>query len=102
MIGQAQKFVPILIGIMTWAFCTYLILKGLKQLFNVGFFTAAGVSLILAIIGYLYTKKSIENNLENLSNDRASVNKLFTPALIFLVQHYYHLLMVQTTVSNAV
>src|SRR5574344_1155602 len=83
MIGQAQKFVPILIGIMTWAFCTYLILKGLKQLFNVGFFTAAGVSLILAIIGYLYTKKSIENNLDNLSNDRASVNKLFTPALIF-------------------
>ena len=83
MIGQARKFVPILIGIMTWAFCTYLILKGLKQLFNVGFFTAAGVSLILAIIGYLYTNKSIESNLDNLSNDRASVNKLFTPALIF-------------------
>ena len=80
MIEQAQKFVPILIAIMTWAFTTYLILKGLKQLVNISFLFASGISLLFAFVAYYITKKSID---KNLSNDRSSVNKLFTPALIF-------------------
>ena len=83
MIEQAQKFVPILIAIMTWAFTTYLILKGLKQLVNISFLFASGISLLFAFVAYYITKKSIDKNLSNLSNDRSSVNKLFTPALIF-------------------
>ena len=83
MLEQAQKFVPILIAIMTWAFTTYLILKGLKQLINIGFYSASGISILFAIVAYYLTKKSIEKNLSNLTNDRSSVNKLFTPALIF-------------------
>ena len=49
MLEQAQKFVPILIAIMTWAFTTYLILKGLKQLINIGFYSASGISILFAI-----------------------------------------------------
>src|SRR5574344_1874280 len=61
MLEQAQKFVPILIAIMTWAFTTYLILKGLKQLINIGFYSASGISILFAIVAYYLTKKSIEN-----------------------------------------
>lgn len=83
MLEQAQKFVPYLIAVMTWAFSTYLILKGLKQLFNVSFLFASGISILFAIAAYFLTKQHIDKNLSNLSNDRSSVNKLFTPALIF-------------------
>lgn len=83
MLEQAQKFVPFLIAVMTWAFSTYLILKGLKQLVHVGFIGASIISLVLAIIAYFLSKKSVEKSFPSLLNDRASVNKLFTPALIF-------------------
>ncbi|AYJ81072.1 inorganic phosphate transporter [Aliarcobacter cryaerophilus ATCC 43158] len=83
MLEQAQKFVPILIAIMTWAFTTYLILKGLKQLIHVSFLLASGIGILFAIAAYFLTKQNIDKNLSNLSNDRSSVNKLFTPALIF-------------------
>ncbi|MFV7789364.1 inorganic phosphate transporter [Aliarcobacter lanthieri] len=83
MLEQAKKFVPYLIAIMTWSFSTYLMLKGLKQLININFFIASIVSLGFAFFAYYISKKHIENSLPSLLNDRASVNKLFTPALIF-------------------
>lgn len=83
MIGQANKFVPYLIGTMTWAFSTYLMLKGLKPIIKINFFVAGGISLVLAVIAYILIKKYIQKNIATLTNDRPSINKLFTPALIF-------------------
>lgn len=83
MLGQALKIVPLLIAIMTWAFTTYLILKGLKQLIKVDFFTASIFALVLAIIAYFLTKNFVSKSIPKLVNDRVSVNTLFTPALIF-------------------
>ncbi len=83
MLEQANKFVPYLIAIMTWAFSTYLMLKGLKKVVHVNFFLASGISLIVAILAFVIIKKYIEKTLPTLTNDRAGVNKLFTPALIF-------------------
>src|SRR5574344_1526294 len=82
-LGQAMNFVPILIAVMTWAFSTYLMLKGLKQLVNVNFIMASIISLGFAVIAYFLAKKNIDNNLSSITNDRASVNKLFTPVLFF-------------------
>ncbi|HJE03025.1 Sulfate permease CysP [Aliarcobacter thereius] len=83
MLESAHKIVPILIAIMTWAFTTYLLLKGLRQLIHVSFFTASLISIPFAIASFFLIKKHIESKLSSLTNDRVSVNTLFTPALIF-------------------
>ena len=49
-IEASIKFVPILIAIMTWSFATYIILKGLKEVIKVDFYTASFVGLVLALI----------------------------------------------------
>jgi len=83
MISSAKKMLPILIGIMVWAFSTYLILKGLKKIWKVDFFTAAAVGLALATMAYLIIKPMIARQAQNLENSKASVNALFTFPLIF-------------------
>lgn len=83
MLQQAYKLVPILLAIMTWSFITYLILKGLKKIIAIDFLSAALIGLILAALAYVLTRKYIKKNMKKLSNDRASINTLFTPALIF-------------------
>ncbi|MCK5110378.1 MAG: inorganic phosphate transporter [Arcobacteraceae bacterium] len=83
MIENAKKFVPILIGIMSWAFSTYLILKGIKKLIKVEFLTAAGVGLLIAIGIYILVKPMLEKTANKLENNRGSVNSLFTIPLIF-------------------
>ncbi len=93
----AGKFwVPIYVAIMTWAFVTYLTLKGLKKIWphivdiftflpdekKPSFLIASILGLILAIIIFLVVKKSVSLK-ENLKNNRASINALFTVPLIF-------------------
>ena len=82
-ITAAIKFVPILIAIMTWAFGTYIILKGLKEVIEVDFYTAGLIALFLAIISFIWSKKLIIKTALKLENNRASVNSLFTIPLIF-------------------
>ncbi len=79
----AKKHVPILIAVMTWAFSTYLILKGLRQLINVGFITASLIGLVLAVGAYFIMKANIKVKAKNMINDRLSVNSLFTIPLVF-------------------
>ena len=83
MISSATKVVPYLIAIMTWAFSTYLILKGIKRLIKLDFFTAAGIALLLAVIAYILVKPLITKAASKLENTRVSVNTLFTVPLIF-------------------
>ena len=67
-ITAANKFVPVLIAVMTWAFSTYLILKGLRQVIHIGFIPASLLSLILAIIIYYVLKPIIITKSLNLKN----------------------------------
>lgn len=83
MVASAKKMLPILIAIMVFAFSTYLILKGLKKIWKVDFFTAASIGLAIATITYLAVKPMIARQAENLENAKASVNTLFTVPLIF-------------------
>jgi len=82
-IEAAQKMVPIYIAIMSWAFITYLMLKGLKKLIKLEFLTAAGIALIFALIIYIVVKPIIMRSSQKLENNRQSVNSLFTIPLIF-------------------
>ena len=83
MIASAKKMVPLLVSIMAWAFTTYLILKGLKKIWQVDFMTAAVIGLLIATAVYLIVKPMIARQASGLENGKASVNSLFTIPLIF-------------------
>jgi PiT family inorganic phosphate transporter len=82
-IESAKKFVPLLIAFMTWAFSTYIILKGIKHLIKVNFLTAALAGLIIAIIIYFFVKPRIAKKADKLTSNRKDVNSLFNIPLIF-------------------
>ncbi len=101
-IEAAQKWVPFYVALMSWAFITYLTLKGLKKMwpsivsgFNeVMFFTlpvtkkpsfevAASFGLIVAIAVFFIVKKRVASRGSTMENSRGGVNLLFTIPLIF-------------------
>ncbi len=96
-ISASVKWVPVYVSIMSWAFVTYLTLKGLKKVwpFIVDTFTflphdkkptflvAATFGLVVAIVVYFIVKSVIEKKSHNIKNTRAGVNALFTVPLIF-------------------
>lgn len=82
-LDSAKKFVPLLIAFMTWAFSTYIILKGLKHLIKVDFVTALILGLIISIIVFILVKPLIAKKSLKLTDNRISVNGLFNIPLIF-------------------
>ena len=82
-VEAAKVTVPYLVAFMTWAFSTYLILKGVKRLIKLDFFTAAGIGLVIAIAVYYFVKPRVIKAAEKISHDREGVNSLFTIPLIF-------------------
>ncbi len=95
MASAAKKWVPIYVSIMTWAFVTYLTMKGLKHVWvNITdvltflphtkkptFGVASVFGLILAVIVYIVMVAKMKNE-ENI-NTRAGINKYFAVPLIF-------------------
>lgn len=96
-IEASIKWVPIFVSIMSWAFITYLTLKGLKKLWpsiisiftflpdtkKPSFLVAAVLGLIVAIIVYFIVKSRVAQNSHKMENSREGVNKQFTIPLIF-------------------
>jgi PiT family inorganic phosphate transporter len=83
MIAAAKRVTPILVMLMVWAFSTYLITKGLKHVWSVHVGTAAMIALAIAVIAYLVVKPLTARVADRLSNEKESVNRLFTLPLIF-------------------
>jgi len=96
-IEAAKKWVPIFVSIMSWAFVTYLILKGLKKVWphivdiliflpdakKPSFLIAAILGLIVAIAVYIFVKALLSKKAHNVENSRAGINSMFTVPLIF-------------------
>jgi len=101
-IAAAKKYVPIYVALMSWAFITYLTLKGLKKIWpqvvdvlNIlplvsfehthkpSFLTALLLGLIIAVIIFFILKVRFHSQAAIIDNSRNSVNKLFTIPLIF-------------------
>ena len=101
-IQASYIWVPYYVAFMAWAFTTYLVLKGLKKIwsniltlindltfFSVeivkspSFSTAALIGIVVAVVVYIVVKRSLKMKLQRLTNNRASVNVLFTIPLIF-------------------
>ena len=96
-IAAAKKWVPVFVAIMSWAFVTYLTLKGLKKVWpsivdvlvflpdtkKPSFMIAAIFGLIVAGMVYLILKKTVAKRAADLENTREGINLLFTVPLIF-------------------
>lgn len=101
-IEAAKIYVPIFVAIMSWAFVTYIILKGVKHIWakilqflntlpmislevtdKPTFMTALTIGLLVAAFVYFFVKKRVNSNTTTLENTRTSVNTLFTIPLIF-------------------
>ncbi|MCU7811334.1 MAG: inorganic phosphate transporter, partial [Candidatus Thiodiazotropha sp. (ex Notomyrtea botanica)] len=83
MLSAAGKMVPILVGVMAWAFGSYLVLKGLKKLWKVGMPLALLIGLGIGVLVIFLSKPLIKKVSAKLENDKKSVNSLFTLPLIF-------------------
>ncbi|MBT3701868.1 MAG: inorganic phosphate transporter [Alphaproteobacteria bacterium] len=81
-IVAAKKMVPILIGLMAWAFSTYLILKGLKKIWHADFLSASLTGFGIAFLIYLISRPLVSKAANGLKSDKESVNTLFTIPLI--------------------
>jgi PiT family inorganic phosphate transporter len=96
-ISASTKWVPIYVAIMSWAFVTYLTLKGLKKIWpsivdiltflpdtkKPTFLTAAIFGLLVAAIVYIFVKSIVEKKSHIIDNSRAGINTLFTIPLVF-------------------
>lgn len=80
---EAERVVPVMIGLMGWAFTTYLALKGIKQIIVVSFPMAMLVGILVGILVFLAVRPVIHRARSRLTRDRNGVNKLFTIPLIF-------------------
>ncbi|MFC1747568.1 inorganic phosphate transporter [Pseudomonadota bacterium] len=83
MISSAKKIVPLLVALMAWAFGTYLMLKGVKKIWKVDFFTAALIGAGIAAAVFIIVRPMIARAAQSLNNEKSSVNALFTVPLIF-------------------
>jgi PiT family inorganic phosphate transporter len=100
-ISAAKKYVPIFVALMSWAFVTYLVLKGLKKIWpdivsflnNLGLFTlevtkkpsfptALIIGALFAVVVYLLLKSKYRYKTIT-ENSKKSVNSLFNIPLIF-------------------
>jgi len=101
-VAAAKKWVPVFVSIMSWAFVTYLTLKGLKKIWpqiveilnylplvsiemskKPSLLTALVMGGVVAIIVYLIVRMKLASNTRALKNTKASVNTLFTIPLVF-------------------
>jgi inorganic phosphate transporter, PiT family len=96
-IKASIKWVPVFVSIMSWAFVTYLTIKGLKKVWpdivNIFVFlpdtkkptfaVATIFGLIIALVVYIFMKNVVNRKAKGIENSRDSVNSLFTVPLIF-------------------
>ncbi|HHU38243.1 MAG TPA: inorganic phosphate transporter [Propionibacterium sp.] len=80
---SAVTFVPILLALMAWTFTTYLIIKGLQNVIEIGTPMAMLLGLVAGAITFAITRPQIARKAPKLSDDREGVNQLFTTPLIF-------------------
>ena len=82
MIDAASRVVPLLIGAMVWAYTTYMLLKGLGQLVQVGVLTAMAAGVVMAVLVWALVRKPIAALARRQENSKNGVNRLFTWPLV--------------------
>lgn len=78
----ASRVLPLLVGLMTWSFTSYLLLKGLKASWRVDFTTAIVSGLLIGLGIYLIIKPILSQRTALLPNTKSAVNRLFNIPLL--------------------
>src|SRR5690606_42147091 len=60
MVVAAQRTVPILIGLMAYAFVTYLMLKGVSKIWKVDFLTASIFGALAGFAVWVFMARSVQ------------------------------------------
>lgn len=83
MIQASRRWVPVFLGIMVSAFSAYLIMKGLKRIWQ----PSLGLLMLIAIgtfaVAVFLLRPIVDRSSAKLDNRRASVNQLFNMPLVF-------------------
>jgi PiT family inorganic phosphate transporter len=79
----AKKVVPILISFMSFAFATYLLLKGFGNIIRVNFYLALTIGLLAGVLTFIIVKPIVVKTSDRLPNSRRAVNWLFNAPLVF-------------------
>ncbi|MCM0613004.1 inorganic phosphate transporter [Marinobacter sediminum] len=83
-IAQAARYnVPLFVAIMASVFATYLVIKGLGKVVDIGLLPAIGLGAIIGIIVWWLTKWLVARPSAEVENSKAGVDSLFTFPLIF-------------------
>jgi PiT family inorganic phosphate transporter len=82
-IASANRWVPVLIGVMAGTFVTYLCLEGLVQIVPISLPMCMSLGIGSGIIVWLIGKPLIERQATGLENRNQSLRKLFQLPLIF-------------------
>lgn len=83
MIQAARKTVPLLIGIMSFAFTTYLLLKGFNKIWKIDFLSALFIGLVVGILTWMLARPVVSHRANSIEANKAGINSLFTVPLIF-------------------
>ena len=83
MISAAKRTVPVLIGVMAFAFTTYLILKGLNKIWKLEFLTACILGAAIGILTWLVVRPLVRQRASQIEPNKSGINSLFTVPLIF-------------------
>ena len=71
MIGAARRTVPLMIGLMVFAFSAYLVLKGLNRVWQTGVLQALGIGTVLGVLGWRLAIGWVRQRLPLLANTKA-------------------------------
>ncbi|MBW7470849.1 inorganic phosphate transporter [Marinobacter sp. M216] len=83
-IAQAARYnVPLFVAIMAGVFATYLVIKGLGKVVDIGLLPAIGFGALIGIIVWRLTKWLVTRPSVEVENSKAGVDSLFTSPLIF-------------------
>ena len=81
-IAAAQRWVPVLIGIMAGTFATYLAIKGLKRLIDLTLGEALMIGLVAAFVTWALSMPFIRRQSQGMENRKKSLKKLFSLPLV--------------------
>jgi len=79
----AQKWVPVYVSIMSWAFSSYLLLKWFKKIIHIEQLQAFIIGAVISCLTYLLVRKLLIKYDGVFKNSKKSINKLFNLPLVF-------------------
>jgi len=81
-IASAQRWVPVLVGIMAGTFATYLGLKGLSRVVSVNLGAALLIGLGVGVVSYGFARPMIRRQSAGMENRNRSLKSLFALPLV--------------------